>query len=145
MEKIKVNGKQQIVEMLWEAEPELRNQILYNLQKTNPRIANEIKSQVISFEDLVRLSHRDLREVLKSISKTKLFIAMRMSSISMRQKVCQVLSERQAEELLHYLTYGAKETVRSSRRAQEEIVQIARNLSSEKVISLRGGAQDVFV
>lgn len=145
LEPIPVNGKEQVMEMFNAADDELKNSILEGIQNRNRKLYLQLRQMYVKFEDLIRLDMDHFQELLKYIPKKRLFLSLRLASFAFRHKVYQCVTDRQIEEIEHYLHHGAKESVTRVKSEQQEVVKIAKRLHDSGQINIQTTRTDIWV
>jgi flagellar motor switch protein FliG len=69
------------------------------LEQTNPKLVEEIRANMFTFDDLTKLDDRTMQRVLRDISKTDLALALKAAPDRLRDLVFRNLSERARDNL----------------------------------------------
>jgi flagellar motor switch protein FliG len=115
------------------------------LDERDPELAEEVRSRMLTFADVVKLERKDVQQVLRGIDVSILAIAMKGSTDAVTEVIRTNLSERNREILDE--EYEALGPVRVSQveEARAEIVRAIRALEAEGVITVQRGDEDEYV
>jgi flagellar motor switch protein FliG len=117
--------------------------ILEHLATEDAAIAEQVRSLLFVFEDILKLDDRAIQMVLRDIESKDLGLAMRGASEELREKILANMSQRGAEMLREEMEYMPPQRRKVVEEAQSKIVATIRRLedAGEIVIS-RGGAEE---
>jgi len=121
--------------------------ILEHLANENDEVANEVRSLLFVFEDILKLDDRSIQMVLREVDSKDLGLAMRGASTEVQSKILDNMSQRGAEMLREEMEYMPPQRRRVVEEAQTKIVGVVRKLedSGELVISRGGDAEDELI
>lgn len=106
------------------------------------RLAEEIRSRLFTFEDLVILEDRDLQLVLREVDQKELQLALRGVDQVVVDKVLGNMSQRGAEMLREDMEASPPQRKAVVEEAQGKIVAAVRRLEDAGALVLRRGAED---
>lgn len=116
------------------------------IEEEQGEMASDIRQLMFVFEDLKAIDDRGMREVLKKVESSQLTLALKTASDEMKQKILGNLSSRAAEMLKEDLEIMGPVKLSDVERAQQEIVNAAKELEAEGTITIGGkGAGDILV
>lgn len=140
-----VGGVQPLVEIINRADISTERALLEALDERDPELAEEVRSRMLTFADVVKLERKDVQQVLRGIDVTVLAYAMKGSTEAVTEVIRTNLSERNREVLDE--EYEALGPVRVSQveEARAEIVRAIRELEAEGVITVQRGDEDEYV
>ncbi|KQO98233.1 flagellar motor switch protein FliG [Leifsonia sp. Leaf264] len=140
-----VGGVQPLVDIINRAPVETEKAVLAGLDLRNPALAEEIRSKLLTFLDIIKLEARDVQQVLRGIDAVILATAMKGAPDPVQQKIRENLSERNRELLDDEL--DAMGPIRQSQveEARAEIVRAIRGLEEQGAITVHRGDEDGFV
>lgn len=99
--KIKVDGVQQTIQMLYSMPRRQQQQSLNELARTNRQLHEQLMKKMFFYSDLQHLTIRDLQKVLRNSFPSDLFVAMKdETQRQIKELFIQSVSKRQAEEIL---------------------------------------------
>jgi flagellar motor switch protein FliG len=140
-----VGGLQPLVDIINRADRATERLILEGLAGRNPQLAEEVRSKMFMFEDIVTLDDRSVQLVLRQVETNDLATALKGVRDEVRQKVMQNLSERAAENLADEIEMLGPVRLRTVEESQAKIVQAIRTLEESGQIVIRRGEDDEFV
>ena len=140
-----VGGIQPLVDIINRSDVNTERAVLEGLDERDPELAEEIRSRMLTFADIVKLEARDIQQVLRGVNTNTLAIALRGASELVSAKIRDNLSERNRELLDDEI--GAMGPVRMSQveEARAEVVRAIRELEESGGITLHRGDEDAFV
>jgi flagellar motor switch protein FliG len=131
-----VGGATAIADILSHADRNTERQILGQLDEEDTALAERIRANLFTFEDVVALDDRSLQQILRKVPPTTLAVALKGAHLEddALARIRQNLTERASISLAEELEVLG--TVRTSQvdEAQAQIVRAARELDEEGVI-----------
>jgi flagellar motor switch protein FliG len=140
-----VGGVQPLVEIINRADRGTEKLILEGLEERDSELADEVRSRMFVFEDLINLDDRAVQLVLRQVEVANLAIALKGVSLTVRDKVMTNMSERASITLAEEIELLGPVRVQTVEEAQTEVVRVIRSLEEEGQIILRRGQEDEFV
>jgi flagellar motor switch protein FliG len=139
-------GVKPVVDILKQVDRATEKSILGFLQKKDPALAEEIKNQLFTFEDIVLLDDAGVQALVQKVNREKLATALKTAEDELKDKVFKNMSERARDQLREDIEYLGPVRLRDVENAQQEVVKAARQLEEEgKIIIARGGGEDIIV
>jgi flagellar motor switch protein FliG len=139
-------GVKSLAEILNHADRPTERNVLDTLAERNQELADEIRSLLFVFEDIVKLDDRSVQLVLKEIDTKDLALALRGVSDEVREKVLSNMSQRGAEMLQEEMEYQPPQRKSVVEEAQSRIVAEIRRLEEAGALVIgRGGGDDELV
>jgi flagellar motor switch protein FliG len=135
-EKIRLNGKQQVIDMLQLLEVDEKNTLLKNIHTRNPAMAKELLESSFNFKNFMTLSDSAIVRTLSYINSTVLGIALNASPEEFQRRVLRLIDRKKAEETFGVMQRTLGSSARDGHRAQNKIVTICIALSKKRVVSL---------
>ena len=124
----------------------VEEELLEAIDGFSAQIGSEIKDRLFTFEDIVRLGDADVRKILAEVEHTALAVALRGSSIDVREKIFNNMSKRAAASLKEEMEFTPKMKLSEVEAKQKEIVAVIRRLDTEGQLSIgQGGKGDEYV
>jgi flagellar motor switch protein FliG len=115
------------------------------LEERNREAAERIKSLMFTFDDLARLTQQSVQQLLRSIEKDKLPIALKGASEKLRELFLSSMSERAGKMLREDMDALGPVRVRDVDDAQASIVQLAKELSAQGTIEIGTGKDEELI
>lgn len=141
----KVGGLDPLIQIINRSDRATERLIVEGLQARDPELAEEVKSRMFMFEDILMLENRDLQQVLRQVEGADLAPAMKGVSDELRVKITSNMSERAAETLLEEIELLGPVLLRQVEEAQQKIILVIRRLEDAGDIVLRRGNDDEYV
>lgn len=121
--------------------------ILDKMDTRDPEIAADIRKQMLTFNDLESIDKRGFQALLREIPTEDLVIALKTASDDMKEKVFSNVSSRAADQIKEESELLPPMRLSEIEQVQRQIVDVARRLEEEGVVSIDsgGGGDDVLV
>ncbi len=135
-----------LVQVLNQVDRGVQKTIFDALEPTNPLLVEEIRANLFTFDDIVKLDDRTIQRILRDVNKQDLALAMKGVPEKLRESVYRNLSARARDNLKDEIELLGPQLAKNVYGAQRKIVDIVRVLeeSEEIVISSSGGANEVI-
>ena len=139
----KTSGVAQLAEILNYSDQIIAEQILNDIEKNNPELAEEIKQRMFVFEDLVLIDDKGMQKILRKVETGELALALKGASDEVKQKIFKNMSKRAAEMLDEEIETLGAVRMKEVETAQQTINKVIQEMASsnEIIISGRGGEQ----
>lgn len=141
----RVGGVDPLVNIINRSDRPTERQIVEGLEGLDSALADEVKSRMFMFEDIVGLDDRSVQQVLRQVDTAELALALKGVSDAVRTKITANLSERAAENLLEEVELLGAVRLAQVEEAQQSIIRTIRQLEEQGVIMVRRGNDDEFV
>lgn len=140
-------GAEALADILNSADRATERNILESLAKRDPELAEEVRSLLFTFEDLLKLDDRSMQLVLKNVDTKDLALALRGATEDVKDWILANMSERGAQMLREEMEYMPPQRRRVVEEAQSKIVAVVRRLedAGEIVIARGGSAEDELI
>jgi len=139
------SGSRNVAEMMNRIDSASAREILEDIEKDEPTLAITIRDQMFRFEDFLGVPERELRELMNSIDKKTLMIALKSTSEDIRSHFYRTMSTRAVEMMKEDSEMMGPVRSKEVAKAQAEIVAIARKIESEGKIVLKAEGEDEYV
>jgi flagellar motor switch protein FliG len=126
-------------------DPVAAREILECIERDEPKLAISIRDQMFTFDDFLEVSEHDLRELMNSVDKKTLMIAMKGAREDLRSHIYRTMSSRAVDMMKEDSEAMGPVRNKDVVKAQLEIVAIARKLESEGKIALKSEGEDEYV
>lgn len=140
-----VGGVGPLVEIINRSDRTTERSILDGLAAASPELADEIRSQMFMFDDIVTVDDRAMQLVLRQVEAADLATALKGVREEVRDKVLRNLSERAAENLVDEMEVMGSVRLSAVEEAQASIISVIRKCEESGEIVLRRGDEDEFV
>jgi flagellar motor switch protein FliG len=141
----RVGGVDPLVNIINRSDRPTERQIVEGLEGLDPALAEEVKSRMFMFEDIVGLDDRSVQQVLRQVDTADLALALKGVTAVVRNKITGNLSERAAENLLDEVEMLGAVRLAQVEEAQQAIIRTIRQLEEQGQITVRRGNDEEFV
>ena len=135
-------GVETLAELLNQAGRSTERNVLQTIGATHEDLAEEVRSRLFTFEDLHRLSDRELQLVLREVDQKDLALALRGVPDWLMGRICENISSRAAELLRDDIDAQAPQRKHVVEEAQGRIVAVVRQLEDAGTITLGATATE---
>ncbi|MFW5800002.1 MAG: FliG C-terminal domain-containing protein, partial [Spirochaetota bacterium] len=97
--------------------------ILEDLEETDSDLAEEIKSRLVRFEDIIYLLDRDVQYILSQVDMETVAKALKLANEEVKNKILNNLSKRVYKEDIEPILSGKPIRVNEIEEAQSDIVK----------------------
>ncbi|MFB6610621.1 flagellar motor switch protein FliG [Agromyces sp. NPDC056379] len=140
-----VGGVQPLVDIINRAPVATERAVLEALDARNPELADEVRSRLLTFNDIVRFDDRDVQRVVRGVDIAVLARALRGAPAAVEQKIRENLSERNRELLDGEAGVMGQLRVSQVEEARADLVRAIRELAEEGQITVHRAEGDDFV
>lgn len=137
-----VGGIAPLVEIINRSDVATEKAVLDGLEARDPELAEDIRSRMLTFEDIVKLESRDIQQVLRGIDSKILATAMKGASAPVVETIRANVSERNRELLDDELQSMGPVRVSQVEEARAEVVRSVRELEAQGVITVHRAEED---
>lgn len=134
-----------LVKMLNQVDRGAQKAIFESLEVTNPKLVEEIRANMFTFDDLIKLDNKAIQRVMRDINKNDLALALKGGSDRLREKVYINLSERARENLRDEIDVLGPQLAKNVYAAQRKVVDAVRALEEAGEIVIGGGGAEYEV
>ncbi|WP_166980608.1 flagellar motor switch protein FliG [Paramicrobacterium fandaimingii] len=140
-----VGGVQPLVEIINRSDAATEKALLESLEARDAELAEDVRSRMLTFADIVRLGQRDVQLVLRGIDTTVLATAMKGASDPVAEVIRANLSERNRALLDDETENLGPVRVSQVEEARSEIVRVIRTLESQGDITVQRADEEAYV
>ncbi|MGN6426953.1 flagellar motor switch protein FliG [uncultured Leifsonia sp.] len=140
-----VGGIQPLVDIINRADASTEKALLEALEQRDPALAEEVRSRMLTFEDIVRLEARDVQQVLRGVDAAVLAVAMKGAPDAVAEVITTNLSERNREVLEDEIRILGPVRLSQVEDARAAIVRAIRDLEATGAITVQRGDEDAYV
>ena len=112
--------------------------VLQSMKETNSDLLTAIQDQMFVFENLSLSEERDLQVLLREVEEDMLILALKGADEILREKLLSCVSKKAAANIRDEIAIMGPVKLTEVRKAQKQIVTIARELSAEGKLVLAG-------
>jgi flagellar motor switch protein FliG len=140
-----IGGITRLVDIINRADRATERLILEGLEGRDPEIADQVRSRMFMFEDIVQLDDRAIQLVLRQVETADLATALKGVREEVKEKITKNLSERAAENLVEEIELLGRVRLHAVEEAQAKVVHAIRVLEESGVVSVVRGSDDDYV
>lgn len=138
-------GIQSLVDILNYVDRGTEKLILEELEKDDPKLADEIRKRMFIFEDIISLDNASIQRIIREVDSKDMALAMKGSSEEVRERIFRNVSKRAAEMLREELEFMGPVRLREVEAAQQRIVSMIRKLDETGEIIISRGGEDAII
>lgn len=140
-----VGGIQPLVDIINRSDISTEKNLMAALEERDPELAEEVRSRMLTFADIVKLEPRHIQAILRGIDVAILAAAMKGATEQVLDTIRKNVSERNREILEAEIKSTGPMRMKQIEEARAEIVQAIRALEATGDISVRRSEDDDFV
>lgn len=138
-------GVRTLVDILNAVNRSTEKNIVEEMAKDNPELAEEIKESMFIFEDITSLDNSAVQRVLREVDNTDLALALKGASQDVAEIIYGNISKRAAETLKEDVEFLGPVRLVAVDEAQHKIVGVIRRLDEAGEIYLNRGGEDAII
>ncbi|NLY00592.1 MAG: flagellar motor switch protein FliG [Rhodopirellula sp.] len=116
--------------------------LLENLAQEDPDLVEEIRRLMFVFEDIAKLTDRDIQTVLKNVESSQWAMALKGASEDLKDKILKNMSKRAAALLAEEMEYLGPVRASNVEQVQQQIVDIVRRLEDMGEITVHSDEEE---
>ncbi|MEX2173281.1 MAG: flagellar motor switch protein FliG [Pirellulaceae bacterium] len=124
----KAGGVSSVAEILNVSDRATERTLLESLAQEDPELVEEIRRLMFVFDDLCKLSDKDIQNVLKSVETNQWAMALKGASPELKQRILGNMSQRAAGMLAEEMDFLGAVKLSEVEAVQQQIVDIVRKL-----------------
>ncbi|MFH1144400.1 MAG: flagellar motor switch protein FliG [Candidatus Eisenbacteria bacterium] len=139
-------GVETVAEILNLLDRPAEKKILADLENSDAALAARIRLLLFTFEDILKLTANDVRQVLKEIDSATLALALKAASEELKEKIFENVSQRAAEMLRDEIEYMGPVRLKAVEEAQHRVTETVLRLDEAGQVTIaRGGEGEEIV
>lgn len=143
--KAKIGGPDFLVSLLQGVDRPTEKLILEGLDSAKPELAEAVKAQLFTFEDIRKLTDKSIQRIMRDVNKADLVVALKSASAEMQSKIWKNMSSRAAQMMQEELQFMPPTKLTTVYDAQRKVIDLVRDLEAKQEISIpRAGGQQEF-
>lgn len=135
-------GVSSVAEILNVTDRATERALLENLAQEDPDLVEEIRRLMFVFDDINKLSDKDVQTVLKNVEAAQWAMALKGASEDLKNKILGNMSQRAAQMLREEMEYLGPVRLSEVEAVQQQIVDIVRRLEDTGEITIHAGAEE---
>lgn len=139
-------GVEAIVRVLNKVDRGTEKAILYELEKDNAELVEEIKKRMFVFEDIINLDSRSIQRIIRDVSDMDLIYALKVASEEVKNGIFANMTARRSETIQEEIEMMGPVKLKDVEKAQTRVVIAIRSLEENgEIIVSRGEGDEVIV
>ena len=138
-------GVDAVAELMNRMDMPMTKSILEMIEKEDAQLAVSIRNSMFTFEDLVEVPDASIWELVGQVDKKTLAIAMKGASEQLKGHLLKSMSSRAAEIMKEDMEALGPLRSRDVHQAQQEVVNLARQLESQGKMILKSETEEAYV
>ena len=134
-----------LVKMLNNVDRGVQKTIFEALEPVSPSLVEEIRANMFTFDDLVKLDDKSIQRVLRDVNKQDLALALKGAPEKVRELIYRNLSERARETLQEEVELLGPQLAKNVYAAQRRIVEVVRSLEEAEEIVIGGAGAEYAI
>lgn len=130
-----------LVKMLNQVDRGAQKTIFEALEVSNPKLVEEIRANMFTFDDIAALDDRTIQRVLRDVNKSDLALALKAAPDRLKEKIYNNLSERARANLIDEIEVLGPQLAKNVYTAQRKIIDAVRTLEEAGEIVVGGGGE----
>jgi flagellar motor switch protein FliG len=141
-----VGGVQSVVDMINRSDAATEKGVLAELEEIDPELAEEIRSKLLTFEDILKLADRDIQPVMVAVKERRnIALALKGARQELQERVLGSLSNRLRESIEEEATSLGAVRKQEVDNARSEIVRVMREMLDDGSITMARNDDDQLV
>lgn len=140
-----IGGVQPLVDIINRSDVATEKALLEGLEARDPQLADEVRSRMLTFEDIASFEARDVQIILRGVEMAVLALAMKGTSARVVEAVTTNISARNKTLLDEEIAGLGGVRVSQVEEARAEIVRIVRDLEADEKITIHRTDGDELV
>lgn len=140
-----VGGIQPLLEIINRTDAGTERSVLDGLDLLDPDLAVEIRAQMVTFDDIVKLERRDVQLVLRGLDASVLAVAMKGATEPVLETITTNVSGRNLEILESEMAALGPLRASQIEEARAAVVRSIRELEAEGQITIQRGDEEDYV
>ena len=141
----RVGGVDPLVNIINRSDRVTERQIVDGLEALDAELADEVRSRMFMFEDILSIEDRSVQLVLRQVESADIALALKGVSDAVRDKITANMSARAAETLLEEVELLGAVRLAQVEEAQQAVIRTIRQLEEQGQILIHRGNDDELV
>lgn len=142
----KAGGTKALADILNNSDRTTERNVIETMELENPELAEDVRSLMFVFEDIVQLDDSSIQRVLREVDVREMAMSLKGAKEEVKNKLLKNMSERAQAGLLEEIEYMGPVRSREVQKVQSKIVGIIKTLESMGEVTIyRGGNEDELI
>lgn len=134
--KVEVGGPRAVADVFNRLGAKSSKSTLANIEQVDEELATLIKEMMFTFDDIVTLDKGAITEILKTVDKNDLMLALKSSPEELKEKFFSAMSERAREAFEEEMQFLGAVKMKDVEGAQRRIVEVVNGLAESGIIQM---------
>jgi flagellar motor switch protein FliG len=137
-----------LVKMMNQVDRDVQKRIFEAMEPTDPKLVEEIRASLFTFDDLATMDDRTMQRVLREVNKNDLALSLKGAPEKLRELVYRNLSERARDSLKEEIEILGPQLAKDVYASQRKIIELVRALEEAGeivIIGSGGGSGDAVI
>lgn len=136
-------GVTHLAEILNQIDGSSAEQIIDEIEESDPDMAEEIKANMFVFDDIIFVDDKGLQQVLRAVESNELALALKAATDEVKAKIFKNMSERASAILQEEMEVAGAVRMKDVTDAQQKVTKVIQEMErkGELIISGRGGEE----
>lgn len=126
----KAGGTKTLADILNSTDRSTEKNVIDTMEIEKPDLAEDVRSLMFVFEDIVQLDNSSIQRVLREIDTKELALSMKGAKEEVKQKILKNMSERAQAVILEDMEYMGPVRTKEVQRAQSKVVGVIKALEA---------------
>jgi len=141
-----IGGPEAVAEILNRTGRSTEKAVLERLDAQDPELAEEVRNQMFVFDDIAKLTDREIQMILREVDTKDLAVALKGGSEELQDRIFGNVSERVGTMIKEEMEFSGPVRMSDVEDVQLRVVQTVRQLEEAgQVTIVRGDSTDSFV
>jgi flagellar motor switch protein FliG len=138
-------GVRVVADMLNHIDPAMTELILGQVEQRDEKTAKQVRDMLFVFENLLQLDDKGLKELVGKVDRKVMTMALKGTSEELQSHIYSTMSKRGSEMMREDMEALGPVKIREVEAAQQQVIEIARGLEKEGLLSLSGSESEEYV
>ncbi len=134
--KVEVGGPRAVADVFNRLGAKASKSTLSHIEQIDEQLASSIKEMMFTFEDITALDNNGVREILKTVDKKDLMLALKSSAEELKEKFFANMSQRAKDAFVEEMQFLGAVKVKDVEGAQRRIVEVVQQLAEQGVLQV---------
>jgi len=134
--KVEVGGPRAVADIFNRLGAKASKATLSHIEQIDEQLASSIKEMMFTFEDISSMDNNAVREILKTVDKKDLMLALKSSAEELKEKFFANMSQRAKDAFIEEMQFLGAVKVKDVEGAQRRIVEVVQQLAEQGVLQI---------
>lgn len=134
--KVEVGGPRAVADIFNRLGAKDSKSTLSHIEQIDEQLASAIKEMMFTFEDIASLDNNGVREILKTVDKKDLMLALKSAAEELKEKFFGNMSQRAKDAFVEEMQFLGAVKVKEVEGAQRKIVEVVQQLAEQGILQV---------